>query len=118
MKAKIKELLAVPDLTEEEQWAFLRKYVDPVYEMGSYCPTHRKMYLADLAFRLRDEANDDVALLEGQRWVYLAHHYKSEHWDDFKKTTSFAESQCWFGYKEAQPIHWIIAALIAKKLAK
>lgn len=123
-----KELLDVLDMSEDEQETWIGQYAfahkkesqalldfetsDKEYN-NSYGDIGLPMSLADLAFRLRDEAGE-VALMKGQKQVYIAVHYKEEFWKNYSETTSYAETERWFGSKEARPIRWIIAALIAK----
>ena len=100
------ELLKVLDITKEEQWVWCAKNIKAVGES-----------LADLAFRLRDEAENK----EGLWWsgglskvfFYLAH---SPERFDLSSEDRMRQFQ-WFGTK-AKPIHWIIAALIAKEMSK
>jgi len=93
--SKIDEILKVLDMKsekEQEDWLWDRKLI------------HEDESLASLAFRLRDEAEPhefDLGLYE----VYL-----------YLKIADVA-----FGFwarAYCKPIHWIIAALIAKELAK
>lgn len=98
------ELLAVLDMSEEEQKQWLH---DNFLNREYYYPS-----LADLAFRLRDEA----VLLDNFPWacaeVYnYAHNYKLGPNEVPAPTTLM---WIWFA-NQARPIHWIIAALIAKE---
>lgn len=64
--------------------------------------------LADLAFRLRDEAvaRQDGTWCEAEHEVYLYLEKDKQGWD----------LDTWF-VMEAEPIHWIITAIRAKELA-
>ena len=104
MKTKIDELLAVLDMPEEEQHRWL---LDNLEEPTlSYFALGNS--LADLAFWLRDEANklSDDAWSEGLVQVYTK---------CADKIVDAADCLSWF-VNNAQPIHFIIAALIAKAL--
>lgn len=110
------DLLKVLDISEEEQynWLWQRsatfgfdlKWID--FDVPSaYDHSVKKEIakcLADLAFRLRDEAMSS-------RYLYSALldvHQKAEGPQNRKQDFGF-----WF--LRAKPIHWIIAALIAKE---
>ena len=106
---KIQELLSVLDMSEDEQWHFL------VHKDNGYISTKtqeelssKKISLADLAFRTRDEAGKNDAVYWEQA-IYRVYK-KSAHRD-------YDNIFCWFT-EFAQPIHWIIAALIAALIAK
>ncbi len=93
------ELLKVLDLPEWEQrkWFWIHTITDSIYS---------KKDLANLAFRLRDEA-EEFELICGIEKVFQ-YCCSPEEYD-------FAEDAYkWFA-TEAKPIHWIIAALIAKE---
>lgn len=95
---KIKELLAVLDLPEEEQLKGLKPFIPRGDWAAVYWNYH--FSLADLAFRLRDEAdrtNFHNGIYEVQKYL------KKEDW-----------ATAYWGEIFAKPIHWIIAALIAK----
>lgn len=103
MSDKTKELLAVLDMSKEDQslWLIYHEGIEPTES------------LADLAFRLRDEA------VRINQWIY------SEVIRDIcRKTNSPKADNCscfdaaMWAEIEAQPIVWIIAALIAKELSK
>ena len=122
MTKPMNNLLKVLEIESEEQ------QIKALYELGyteyfakrkcgdGFKYECRTGSLADLMFRLRGEC-DDVKFMEGQKAVYLAYHYEEKHWETFGKTTTYAEAQAWFGTKEAKPIHWVIASLIAIKKA-
>lgn len=119
---RIKELLAVLDMEEESKWEWLYKYADENDLLGiepwhNFCITWKmsdvvliKCSLADLAFRLRDEAVEKhpfgwqpAKYKVGEKVWGGYHDYIRDHgsvWDE-----------------QAQPIHFIIAALIAKEQA-
>ena len=104
------EILDLLDMSEEEQIEWISR------NCAGWCYS---CCLADFAFRLRDEA-DDEKLMEGQIEVFIAVHYKRlpNHAKKFIRTHPAREEiRSWFGSKEAQPIHFIVAALIAKELA-
>ena len=96
------DLLQVLDMSEEEQWKWVSKQwqkfsIDPSWQTKEY----QNMALADLAFRLRDETIE-----------------KDLDWDDalvlvWEKLGRSMKYQAFSKYY-AQPIHWIIAASIAK----
>ena len=88
----IDELLAVLDMPEEEQEEWCRDKTMPYRWRES---------LADLAFRLRDEAVVNQGEVAWHRAVVKVCDYMGKRIVWFK------------GY--AQPIHWVIAALIAKE---
>jgi len=100
--SKIDELLAVLDMPEDEQIIWCAKNAG--YDLLDST-------LADLAFRLRDEVKKQGLNLQ---------YYNAAQWVMYKATGSHNHGDYkdkWFSYN-AQPIHWIIAALIAKELAK
>ena len=100
------ELLAVLDMSEDEQFKWLM-YNDIV--TNEYVKCSRHLILADLAFRLRNEAKyeawtDALATVSGYVQDKIAQAWNSE-----------KEDLDVFDWKyNAKPIHWIIAALIAK----
>lgn len=101
------DLLKVLDMSEDFQWNFLvgHKGIQEMCQnqLDAFCQTkHKRRVLADLAFRLRDEVveKDWVAWQIGSARVWGATH-ESEY------------NPGKFGNR-AKPIHWIIAALIAK----
>ena len=103
---KTDKLLAVLDLPEEEQvwWVF--------ENVSSYQNLCGEKTLADLAFRLRDEwagklFSRRMSFPKGLKVVWK---YKC------KKHEAKIAFDYWLCLI-AQPIHWIIAALIVKELA-
>ena len=111
MNQKVKELLAVLDLPEEEQIRFLDKYPNRSIENEKVLVHGEwrllKTCLPTLAFRLRDE-------------VVKTCHYKYDAAiiQVYSVSKKSAESFHWWWIRHSQPIHFIIAALIAKELAK
>jgi len=108
---KVDKLLAVLDLPEEEQIAYLIE--DAIIDCQddlAYEPTPTES-LADFSFRLRNEiSKNDINFLwkEGCESVYEYCYKESDEYSSF---------DAWWLYI-SQPIHWIIAALIAKEFAK
>lgn len=102
MSDKIKELLAVLDMSAQEQveWVF-----DNV-ETGE-CDIDIDV-LADLAFRLRDEVGK-IDAVYWEKAVYMV--YTRAHIRPYDNVF------CWMT-EWGRPIDWIIAALIAKELGK
>ena len=111
MTYKIKELLAVLDLPEREQFHKLD-------DLGIIDENHREMIflfgqnsgLADLAFRLRDEVRSNGHFYAGI--IYVRRKMTG------KEICDCEHCLCFAAIYEFKPIHWIIAALIAKELAK
>ncbi|KKN71398.1 hypothetical protein LCGC14_0421200 [marine sediment metagenome] len=100
--SKTEKLLKVLDLPEEEQerWVF--------ENVSSYQNLCGEKSLADLAFRLRDKV---ISSENGTRkWVCGM-------FDVYMKMTGSKLLNWKWGYVEAKPIHWIVAALIAKEKA-
>ena len=126
------ELLKVLDMTELEQWEYLisrsriREMCDN--QLDSYCAAkYKRRVLATLAFRLRDEAVG--VQIEGIVPNYfdektpripfketLFRWYKARRLIDEKLKTHFypGNTEAWWR-EQAQPIHWIVAALIAQE---
>jgi len=110
MDKKIEKLLAVPDMPEGEQgkWLVDNKIIGfGAFAMGDDAA---RACLADLAFRLRDEVikTSDDSLSSGFVSIYVK---------CADRISNATDCFMWFMFN-AQPIHWIIAALIAKELAK
>lgn len=124
--SKIDELLAVLDLPEEEQsvWLFDRfatSFMKKMQEVGDRLKWEENEWrstkqdamsnqVADLAFRLRDEIGegrmfDDLNCEEAVYKYRVKENYRPEMFTSW-----------WICH--SKPIHWIIAALIAKELAK
>jgi len=105
MTPKINNLLSVLDMTEEKQniwvWKNILGYSDKAVNrvfLGIYKPES----LADLAFRMRDEADLDITYSLTLIWDYKKINKDFVHWI----------------INDSQAIDWIIASLIAKELAK
>lgn len=102
------DLLKVLDLTEEEQkdWLWNNKLI------------HEDESLADLAFRLRDEAVklSPVCFQKARAKIYYQVYYYPIGERVLQSKNFLCTAEWWL--EEAQPIHWIIAALIAKELSK
>ena len=101
-KTKIQRLLAILDMTEDEQFWDIQKYLSK--DLAELYDT-QEISLADLAFRFRDEA-----VKENSRDFHDAIYevmMKVEGGD--KWATAF------WGECIAKPIHWIIAVLITKE---
>lgn len=106
--SKTEELLAVLDLTRQEQWEWLEAKFSETDDLhcclGTPICFTGEQDLANLAFRLRDEmfssAKGKAAWCRGCRIV-------------IKAANNSDEFPVW-----SQPIHWIIAALIAKHKEK
>jgi len=120
---KKEELLKVLDMLEDEQLMWLKKHREEYgidnhpssYPLKGF-PRAARFFLADLAFRLRDEAvkkdlvGYPTGYMECQRVVWI-HVINPAQYDDIP---SGKGSGGWWMYC-AKPIHWIIAALIAKE---
>ncbi|MCJ7828764.1 MAG: hypothetical protein MUP81_03365 [Dehalococcoidia bacterium] len=113
---KIDEIRAVLDLPAEEQW----KKLDEIFPDDLHCCCsipiciEGRKDLADLAFRLRDEA----VKIDKDKWLeacceVIGYMEQRECCPTCHKEYS---KKYWDWNKESQPIHWIIAALIAKVL--
>jgi len=96
--ATAEELLKVLDMSKEEQWVFCTQNGRKTGES-----------LADLAFRLRDEVKyiHRCSFVKAVLTVYW-------HCTECRRNPQDETLWRWFS-REAQPIHWIIAALIALK---
>ena len=100
MKPEIKKLLAVLDMPDSQQRLWLFTHIGK--------DTSDDRDLSDLAFRLRDEVCGRDSFMTGMAQVY---NKCSDVFDDA------VDCFLWF-IVNAQPIHWIIASLIAKELEK
>lgn len=114
------KLLKVLDMTEGEQHQAICKYAwhhrKESSILADYHREHKGGYmetsLADLAFRLRDEAVENREFMWACAKVYnKAWKYKLEPHEVDAPTIAM---WVWFA-NHAKPIHWIIAALIAKE---
>jgi len=114
---EIEKLLSVLDMSEESD---IFGFSDQMYWVGKNVVTdledHQSFLkgyisLADLAFDLRNEVskNNSKSLHTGMMYVYN-HANKDQDSSEEKFYT------WWLEY--AQPIHWIIASLIAKNLVE
>ena len=120
MSNRIKELLKVLDLPEDEQLDFLyNKAVISKYKRGRSCVdfNYRRNLLADLAFRMRDEVNEENSDIWAQACWYVVC------WSLFKiikpapkRLKALMNSEYYVLSRKS--IAWIIAALIARELAK
>jgi len=124
---EIEKLLAVLDMTEDEQWVYLAKaglMSHPwnaqdlklgieLWRWKAYFEREVKdkyqALLAETAFRLRDEAVVEYEDYWGQA-TWTVYEY-------FTGAKDKLLTSSWF-LCVAKPIHFIIAALIAKELAK
>lgn len=117
--SKTDELLAVLDVPEEEQRKWVNKYCNkekidntiliPHPELG--CEDYEiEISLADLAFRLRDETDRH----DWETGLFEIYEYLASKQPKKKMLYTFGFWKTAF----AQPIHWISAALKAKKLAE
>lgn len=130
--AEIKELLAVSDLPEEEQWEWF--YQKPLRQRlitgneeyrGRGNPEYRHKVLADLAFRLRDEAKAKyrdawyMACKTTAIWLITA---GETFYNDLILPNTVEANRYEADILMEEPIVWIltsqIAALIAKKLSR
>jgi len=122
MNDKIKELLAVLDLPEikldenraihqpQYEWLYEHRhdfeaYLDVPHPDCTFGGDKTKMFLADLAFRLRDEVIEQD--LNWDDALVLV-------WEQLGRSMKY-QTFCKYYTK---PIHWIITALIAKELSK
>ena len=105
------ELLAVLDMTEEQQskWVYANK------GQGEPCCAYScRECLAHIAFRLRDEVEWGSLHAAMQRvWGYWC----KKSWPSRKTAGETKQHVAWhrFWMHRSKPIHWIIAALIAKE---
>ncbi len=119
--SRTKELLAVLDMDEEEQlkWLINRDIIKNHWvTTGSQNPIIDES-LADLAFRMRDEAVKECDKTK-KAFIFQAfirvYAYSAN--IDLKNDYTLADSldmEYWVTLY-AQPIHWIIAALIVEKI--
>lgn len=108
MNDKIKELLAVLDLSksQQEEW-IIDKFYNGVYPLG-WTGT-----FADLAFRLRDEAVKD------NRWIYSEKIHDVCQYVNKPKADNCScfDAAMWLE-NEGQPVHFIVAAELTKQEGK
>lgn len=107
----IAKILAMSD---EEQWYWLTEKADEYWPEEEVFIGTRDKYMADLAFRLRNEAYklDDIGCLlsGGMDEVIINSDYTLTE----SNVVDVRESQD-FMLCFAQPIHWILAAIKAKE---
>lgn len=101
--AETEKLLAVLDLPEGEQYKWVLLESNAHDGLAKLC-------LADLAFRLRDEAAKESQSAWEQAVGEVKFHCCRDRADWQDMTGAY-----WF-FSAAQPIHWIVAALIANTL--
>lgn len=108
------DLLKVLDMSEDFQWNFLVSHQDIQelceHQLDAFCQKKfKRRILADLAFRLRNEVKGS----EGhEKWVKSTQKvFEYIHPGNSNNLYSVAAYFC----DKAQPINWIIAALIAKE---
>ena len=116
--SKTEKLLAVLDMPENEQWRWvcgqdLWKYFT-IHIAGT---VENKTFLADLAFRMRDEARET----KEKWWAYsesceqVANYRLENQWKDTAEINGKYLTDCFaIWIYLADPIDQIIAALIAK----
>lgn len=141
---EIEKLLAILDMTEEEQHKWLYEYADKNDLIGidlwcNFCITWKmsdvvliNCSIADLAFRLRDEAakiknfGEDLDSVIVALSNYICSpppncHLGKTFLDYLNKVGASSmwvnNLSAWWN-RTAQPIHWIIVSLITKQLAK
>ena len=120
MQGEIMDVLEILDMTEEEQCRYLAKLFQKRYfdtdkwpEWYGICDIlihntfpGRKVILADLAFRLRNEAvkRDITKYIDAENIV---------------KAYVLTKTRIAINWSyDSQPIHWIVASIKAKELAK
>jgi len=131
---RIDALLSVLDLTEDEQNIFLRNHFTELYFNTDKWPywygvcdilhssalSERRVILADLAFRLRDELHYVIGMMAWDKacWEVWVHEKKRQDSNVFERehlSLDCREKYCYsYMASWAQPIHWIVAALIAE----
>ena len=104
MTKEIRDLLAVLDLPEDEQCNWLSQNTEIKFKAH----LTGQESLADLAFRLRDEAVKSF----DNWWGYWERAIEIVYLQSKKEPDDICD---WWMYF-SRPIHWIIAALIEKKL--
>ena len=107
------DLLKVLDMSEDEQWEWewlIEHQKIYKYELANY-PDNKRMALADLAFRLRDEVDFNI-YLEELEVVY--HLWQKRGTIDEQMENNLITFTCWLAVY-ITPIDRIIAALKAKE---
>lgn len=126
---KVKELLKILDMSEDEQYNWLWKRHDTLgfdLEWIDFDTTTAekeiRRNLADLAFRLRDDFHYVLGSVVWEKacWDVWAHEKKSQGSNILDREHLSFETKLrycfsWVSFW-ATPIHWIIIALIAKEL--
>lgn len=109
------ELLAVLDLSEEEQWIWLREVY---YNTAEHPDNYYSDTLADLAFRLRDEAikNNSDAWAKACWQIHQCDSLGEIKYPNIYDTKVLMNSEYWVLTQKA--IYWIITALLAALIAK
>ena len=117
MSDRIKELLKVLDLPEDDQLVFVNNLwqnrlipdeCDLLPDINGKITTsiHNRRVLADLAFRLRDKADDTK--------MHNALYKIQQSREKCGVPTPQDYATAFWGLYHAKPIHWIIAVLIAQ----
>lgn len=123
MNKKIEELLAILDLPEDQQKLHL--IADGILstaedEIGAAYLTES---LAKTAFRLRNECHDPFGWCAWDRacWEVWKYYHKQQNSNIFERTHLSLETREKYCFNWmlfwADPIHWIITALITKEIA-
>lgn len=131
VQEKIDRLIGVLYMSKKEQWKWLaNEFPDELHCCLCVPPCHIGRHeLADLAFRLRDEVKDLPSLVWSKAWHLVVAKVKYNYdWNNEALEENFKEfCETYHGVPDSsdreifalwnsQPIHWIIAALIAKQL--
>lgn len=120
--SKIDELLAVPDIPEREQLLFLESYPDKTIDGFKVLIEGRwrlpKNYLPALAFRLRDEAISKDSDLWAQACWYVQQWISFQEIKEWKIPSFEGLNNAEHEILTKEAIVWIIAALIAERLAR
>ncbi len=111
------DLLKVLDMSEDEQITWFYRRPEPeLHNIVLVSPKARfKEYrLADLAFRLRDEVRDKTELANAKEvvwgeWCRITWEQRKAN-GETKKHVRIHK----FWLERSEPIHWIIAAIVAK----
>lgn len=134
--SKIEELLNILNLSEEEQYKFLFNYFIKIYFKTDEWPywygicdilihgdsSERETTLAELAFVLRDKGRSPFGVCAWDRacwevWRYVETQQGSDIFKRKHLSLETREKYCsdWM-MLWAEPIHWIIVALITKEI--
>lgn len=125
----LNDLLKVLDMSKDEQmeWLMDKNYIPSHYvTMRGQTPDES---LANVAFRLRDEVKDlpnfvwskawhlvVAKVMYGYNWSMDELNKKFDEWTGTSKAVPNTTDREIFALYDSKPIHWIIAALIAKEL--